>query len=139
MLPGAAAFGETAGSALRMGPARCNEHLTASKSLCNGPSGQAEDSPPTPTTSLACPSVSLTFHGSCGSAQLLAGALGLLLHPWGVLWLPNSAGLVRYLEEKPQVRAKDVFREATPLESGLRQAQSTKVACLSSCFVFTLL
>lgn len=39
----------------------------------------------------------------------LAGTLGLLLHPWGPLWLPNSAGLVRYGEEKPQVGAGACF------------------------------
>lgn len=86
--------------------------------LLNRLSGQAGDAR-TPATSRAS-----SGHPHPGPAQSPAGILGLPLHPWGLPWLPNSAGLVRYLEEKPQVGARACFQGGPALGVRRRPAAS---------------
>lgn len=81
------------------------------KSLLSGLSGQAGDSG-APAASLA--HLPPWLYPLLGSSEGLAGALGLPLHPWRLLWLPNSTGLVRYLKEKPQVGAQQLSGRPRP-------------------------
>lgn len=66
-----------------------------------------------------------------GPVQGPAGILGLPLHPWGLPRLPNSAGLVRYLEEKPQVGGGACFQGGHALGVRWRQLRPSEKAGLS--------
>lgn len=70
----------------------------------------------TPTSPLRSSSLSDLSSALASPSPVTGESQGTQLPPWRFSWLPNTVGLVSYLEKQPRVSSEDAFGVATPLQ-----------------------